>query len=143
MKLPDPTKLVILQVLAGAAAVGPLALRSPLFTKSSQPAAQSHAAIFKFTWDWRTMNPQLAITVVLLGTLAFAAYKLILQFQGMVDTLVGGVAGKIKTALTGLAEQGKKFMAGIFKGGGQIEPGDILDTAKLFQKTPSWRTETR
>jgi len=134
MKLPDPTKLVILQVLAGAAAVAALGTALAIVTSLASPLLSLTAAIFKFTVGLATMNPQLAITVVLLGTLAFAAYKLIPQFQGMVDTLVGGVAGKIKTALTGLAEQGKKFMAGIFKGGGQIEPGDILDTAKLFEK---------
>jgi Tape measure protein len=133
MKLPESTKETILTVAAAAAAFTVFGTALGIVVNLASPLLGLVAALGEFTVGLAAMNPELAIATVLLGGLAFAAYKLIPQFKDLVDNLVGGVTDKIKSALSGLAEEGKKFMAGIFSGGAGIDVKSLVNPDALFE----------
>jgi soluble lytic murein transglycosylase-like protein len=134
MQLSEPTKELIVNVTAAAAAFAVFGTALGIVTSLAGPLLGLVGSMWKFTAALVAMNPELAISVALLGALSFAAYKLIPQFKGLVDSVVGGAIDKIKSSLHGLAEEGKKFFAEILKPGTPIETGGLTRTEEAFRK---------
>jgi soluble lytic murein transglycosylase-like protein len=134
MKLPEHTKETILQVTAAAAAFAVFGTALGIVTSLTSPLLGLIGAIGKFTISLATMNPELALTAVLLGGLGYAAYKLIPQVKAFTDNLIGPLVDKIKNTLSSLALEGRKFFADAFKGGTPIDLGALTNTDALFQK---------
>ena len=134
MKLPEHTKETIVQVTAAAAAFAIFGTALGIVTALTNPLLGLVGSIAKFTVSLVAMNPELAITAVLLGGLGYALYQLVPQVKAFTDNLIGPIVTKIKGTLTSLGEEGKKFFAGLFGGGTPIEIKPLINTTELFEK---------
>ena len=132
MKLPEHTKETIVQVTAAAAAFALFGTALGIVTALTNPLWGLIGAVAKFGVTLALANPELAITVALLGGLAVAAYKLIPGVKQFTDNLIGPLVDKLKSALTSLGETGKKFLADAFKGGTAIDIKPTTNTDAAF-----------
>ena len=132
MKLPEHTKETIVQVTAAAAAFALFGTALGIVTALTNPLWGLIGAVAKFGVTLALANPELAITVALLGGLAVAAYKLIPGVKEFTDNLIGPMVDKLKSALTSLGETGKKFLADAFKGGTPIDIKPTTNTDAAF-----------
>lgn len=132
MKLPEPDKEMILNWAAAAAAIAAFGTALAVVTNLVSPLAALTAGLVKFTASLVLMNPELALTALVLGGIGAALYKMVPQIQDFVDKGVKAIRDKLTGFIAPLQEEGKKFFAAIFGGGEAIEPGALINTDALF-----------
>ena len=138
MKLPEPAKVAIVNLVAGAAAVAAFGTALGLLVRLAAPLTGLVRAMWGFVAALAAMNPLLTISVVLVGALAVAAYKLIPAFKGVVDNVVNAALAPIKGLFSSLTKEGQKWYADFTKEMQKIQAGPVIDVSQLWDKA---RTE--
>jgi hypothetical protein len=134
MKLPEPTKELIVNILAITAGVAAFGTALGILVNLAGPLLGLVKALWEFVAALAAMNPELTVAVVLIGGLSVALYKFIPAFKDVVDKVVDYITTPIKNLFRGLSEDGKKWYTEFIKGMEQIPKGDVIDTSKLWDK---------
>jgi len=129
MKLPEPTKELIVNLTAAAVAIAGLGTALNIVIALGGPLMGFVKTLATFGVTVALMNPEVTALVAAIGALGAALYVTIPAFREFVNSW----GDKLKGVFTGLAEKGKAFAADLMKGIGEgIEKGPPIDLGSTW-----------